>query len=229
VTLRESLVAAGPGISDRVLGEMYAADPFWTARFGDRGRRHAGRDGEFHIQYLVEAVDGGEHVFVTYARWLREVLVTRGMCSRHLADNFERLAAAIEAEPWPERARASAILHAGAAALVHTDGDAGAIDARRDELTAAATRAACAAHPVWEPRWRERCAFDLAHHVSYLADALAVQRGELFANHAAFMAGFLARLAAPPIMLDASLEALAGAVENTRARDYLAAARRAIR
>ncbi|HEY0252199.1 MAG TPA: hypothetical protein VGC41_11775, partial [Kofleriaceae bacterium] len=93
------------------------------------------------------------------------LLVTRGMCSRHLAENFNRLAAVIEEEPWPDRTRAIAILHAGAQALVYRDGDASQIDRVRVQVTA-------------EP--------ELDTLLSYLADALAFEQPPWFATHVVF-------------------------------------------
>src|SRR5262245_56511924 len=67
-------------------------DGFWKARFGDRGRRFADEDGVRHSQYLAEAIETGDRApFATYARWLRTVLTTRGMCTLHIHDNFVRL------------------------------------------------------------------------------------------------------------------------------------------
>lgn len=166
MTLTERLVEAGPRLAERVLAEMYA-DPFWAARFGDRGRRHARADGDFHTKYLAEALESNSViVFENYARWLRELLVARGMCSRHLAENFTRLADAIAAEPWDDRGRAIEILHAGAAALRHTAGPAGELEAMRATATDPATDTL----------------------LSYLADALAFEQPSWFGAYTAFAA-----------------------------------------
>jgi len=214
--LQAELASAGPRLRDRVLAEMYR-NPFWEERFGERGRRHAGRDGEYHTQYVIEALAANDpQIFVRYAVWLREVLVTRGMCSRHLVENFDRLAAAIAEETWPDRERAVAILHAGSRALVHTTGDAGALDAARARIAREATAAIYAAHPGWAARWgeagRARCADDLEYHLCYLADALALARPELFAQYVTFMAAFLGRRAIPAEHLDESLAVLGQAL-----------------
>lgn len=129
MTIAEQLIEAGPRLTAAVLVEMYK-DPFWEQRFGARGRHHSQKDGDYHVQYLLQALAADDaRVFESYAKWLREVLVTRGMCSAHLAENFVRLADAIDAEPWDDRARASAILRRGASALRYTEGDAAALEA----------------------------------------------------------------------------------------------------
>lgn len=157
-----ALVAEGPRLNQRVLADMYA-DPFWEVRYGAQGRLHSRNDGVFHVKYLVSALQGDDPaLFVTYARWLRDLLVARGMCSRHLADHFERLADAIDAEPWPDRSRATSILRRGAASLAHTDGVAGLVEARRDVLADALAEGGPA-----------QLRADVVHLLSYLADALA--------------------------------------------------------
>jgi hypothetical protein len=193
-SLESSLVQATPRLTERVLAEMYA-NPFWHERFGARGRVHAERDGGSHIEYLVEAlVAGDSRVFENYATWLRSVLVSRGMCTRHLVDNFNRLAAAINDETWPERARAVAFLHAGAAVLIHQSSDAGSIDAERGSLASDAVISMVAAHPDWFARLgRARCVDDLDYHLSFLADALAFAQPDRFVEYVVFIAKFLAR------------------------------------
>lgn len=212
-SLSARLTEAAPRLAARVLAEMYA-DPFWQARFGERGRGHARKDGDYHVTYVVEALAAGDPgVFVAYARWLREVLCARGMCSRHLAENYARLARAIDDEPWPDRDRATAILHAGVSGLAHAGGDAGAIDSERDALARAAITTMqlppdrAATGDLGRARTDE-----LADHLSFLADALAADRPDGFMAHVDFMAGLYTQQGVSPAHLAASLRALATAV-----------------
>lgn len=160
MTLEHRLREAAPGLTDRVVAEMYA-DPFWMARFGERGKKHAQTDGDFHFKYLIEALAVGQvGLFATYARWLRELLVGHGMCSHHLADNFLRLAAAIGDQGWPDGDRAIAVLVHGARSLDHDAGEAGALDAVRPRLAALAAARTDAVPPA-----------ELTTLLSYLSDA----------------------------------------------------------
>ena len=160
-TLQELLQREGAALSEAVLEEQYR-DPFWRARYGDRGRRHADQDSAFHLQYLARALEtGAPEVMVRYARWLREVLVTRGMCSRHLAENYRLLARNIEARGWPDAARAASYLNEAAGALDYADGEAGALRRARGRIVAAAATGVPG---------RAECVANLA---SYLEDGVA--------------------------------------------------------
>lgn len=217
-TLETLLTEAAPRLTERVIAEMYA-NAFWQERFGDRGRRHAGQDGGSHVQYVVEAlVAANARVFTEYASWLRGVLVPRGMCSRHLGENFDRLASAIGQEAWPDRDRAIAILRAGTQALVHTSGDAGAIDAMRGSLARDTVASLYTQHPEWLARSgdaeRARCVDDLDYQLSYLADALAFSERERFVAHIVFVAGFLERRAVPIADLRESLVVLSNVIRS---------------
>lgn len=233
-SLEQALVDARSRLTARVLDEMYA-DPFWQARFGARGREHSRADGDYHVTYVIEALQSRDHmVFVSYARWLRDLLHAHGMCSRHLAENFERLARAIDDEPWPDRARATAVLAAGVDALAHRDGDAGQIDGARGELARAASATLTAAGALDAAAGGARVLDDLDHHLSYLADALASGQGERFAAHVAFVAELRGQVGRPRAGVVAELDALAQALSahlptlSGTAASYLARARAAV-
>ena len=53
--LREALAARAVPLSQRVLDRMYE-NPFWTERYGERGRRFANEDSLHHIGYLDQAL-----------------------------------------------------------------------------------------------------------------------------------------------------------------------------
>lgn len=121
-------------LSLRCIDGMYE-DPFWMARFGERGRRHAEQDSEFHVKYIVAALRAEDAaVFENYARWLRGVLAARGMCSWHLAESFRQLALAVGEEHVTNPEPALALLSSGTAALAYTTGDAASLAARGSEL-----------------------------------------------------------------------------------------------
>lgn len=206
--LKNALLAAGPRLVDRVLAEMYE-NPFWVERFGARAHTHGREDGLYHITYACNAIEAGDvGVIENYARWLQQVLTTRGMCSRHLADNFDRLAAAIRDEPWPGKQAAIDVFAAAARALHYEDSIAGGLQARTMIIARAATLDLHANHPDGPAADQARCIDDLSYHLSYLADAIALSRPQVFGDYIRWLGEFLAKRSVPRTHLAASLDAL---------------------
>ena len=202
------LDASAERLTTRVLAEMYA-DPFWHARFGERADRHGRQDGRFHVDYVIQALQADDvGIIEHYARWLQQVLTSRGMCTRHLAENFARLADAIRDEAWPDGDAAIAMLDAARAALTYPAGPARDVQQAEPALAVAATRAVAAAGPADGAAEPTR---DLAEIVDHAADAIALGRPDGFARHAVWLAGFLASSGVPRAQLVAQLEALAAA------------------
>lgn len=160
-----ALIAAieeqGAALTARVLDEMYR-DPFWHARFGERADKHGRQDGTFHLQYLAQALASDDpNVMHNYARWLQQVLTTRGMCTRHLAENFDRLAAAIR-DAVPHSEPAVALLRAATEALRYDHADARRVQDLRGETA------------------EER------ELIAYAADAIALGMPSVFTAHVAW-------------------------------------------
>lgn len=187
------IAAAAGALTDRVLAEMYE-DPFWHERYGERAQKHGHQDGLFHIKYLSEALQANDaNVMVQYARWLQGLLTTRGMCTRHLDENFQRLARAI-ADTIPESTPAVAMLDAARAALLYPDGPARTLQDAAPRLAGG-----------------DR---DLATDLSYAADALALHQPGLFERHVAFTAAFLERRGKSRVQLDERIAKLRADVER---------------
>jgi hypothetical protein len=122
-------------------------------------------------------------MIVGYVQWLRTVLSTRGMCTRHLAENFTLLAAAMPSAA----AQATDYLEQARAALTYAAARTGWVDV-------------------------------LQYHLSYLADALALERDELFVEYVEWTAAFDERRGIK--------RANAGCVERFGAGNRLASGRR---
>lgn len=192
--LAAQLDAAADRLTTRVLGEMYQ-DEFWYERFGERANLHGRKDGRFHIDYLIQTLHASDPVIIeNYARWLQQVLTSRGMCTRHISENFERLAAAIRDESWPDAAVAAGLLDAACAALRYPFGAAQELQRAIPALATAAPGGLPA--PVM---------LDLA---TYAVDAVALNQPPVFVAHARWLAGFLARRGTATGALIASLERL---------------------
>ena len=237
-SLADRIEARVGSLAQRALEAMYA-NPFWDERFGERGRRFAEQDGHYHVRYLVEALRAARpDILTNYARWLQSVLTTRGMCSRHLAENFSRLAEAIREEPIAGSEQAVAYLRAAEDALIYGEGPARYLQLASGELAERAIAALAERHPDWDElsdeAARARYLSDLLQHLSYLADSIALNRPDLFTDYAWWITGFLARRGIPVehtvltfAALDEALEAVSGQTQGV-ARAVLAAGRSAL-
>jgi hypothetical protein len=208
----QRLEAKGPHISARVIAEMYE-NPFWTERFGERARKHANQDGDYHISYLLQALMARDvAVLVSYARWLQSVLTSRGMCTRHLADNFERLERVIGQEV-EDASLATEYLREARAALRYDDGPGRELQDLADGIADAAVDALYQRHPgsLSQPgeAGKRSAHEDIQYHLSYLSDAVALGKPELFVAYTAWLDGFLRRRGMLPEYLPQTLEVIA--------------------
>jgi hypothetical protein len=173
---------------------------FWEERFGDRGQRHAAHDAAYHVQYLVSALRlQTPSVITRYARWLQGILTPRGMCTRHIEEHFEALSGAVRDERIPGAETASAYLEKAVSALRYDDEVARAVQDASEDLEEAAWRVVANRHPDWTESLSERrVRADLRYLLSYLADAVALRREEIFGAYISWVGPFQERHGAPP-------------------------------
>jgi hypothetical protein len=171
--LAAAIEPLAPRLGERARRRLYE-DPFWVLRYGERGVRLSREDGDFHLKYLCQALkEGDAGLLARYGVWLRTLLVSRGMCSRHLADNFTYLGDELRSElPAPEAELASSYLDAAVRALEYSDGPARALSARAAQVLGRVERELVPASPA--------VSREVASATSYLADALAAGRPDLF-------------------------------------------------
>jgi hypothetical protein len=206
--LARRLEQSSNALSARVVKEMYQ-DRFWMERFGQRGLEHSQQDGRFHVSYLVQALIASDPgVLTRYARWLRSLLTTRGMCTLHLTENFERLARATQEQVF-DSAPAVEYLRAAVAALLDDAGPARELQLASARIACICAREVDGAPSLGATPTREAGA-ELLHLLSYLADALSLGRSEHFLAHVRWLRGFLQREGVRDGQLEAWLEALAG-------------------
>lgn len=215
-------------LGERAVEEMYR-NPFWEARFGERGRKFASEDGQYHLRYLCQALDDrNPQVMRNYVQWLQGVLTARGMCTRHLEENFLRLRRLIS-EHVASSLPAQAMLDEAVAALRYALPAPLELQQRTDALAERATVLCAPLHPEWSTpagaAGRERCVDDGRYHLSYLADSLALARPELFTAYVQWVAGFLERFHVPPAHLRRMLEAISQAIAEGCSAETLAACR----
>jgi hypothetical protein len=222
-TLAERIQAKAPELGRRAIAEMYQ-NPFWQDRFGPRGREMSEEDGQSHLSYLVQALVASEPgVLTSYARGLQALLVSRGMCSRHIDENFDRLARAI-GEEITEPEPALELLRAARQALIYERGPARELMLCAEALAERVVDALTSRQPSWfsaassytslasfesiHQAERARYTSDALEYISYLADALHAERPELFVAHVVWTQAFLARRQAPGARVETTLQAL---------------------
>lgn len=187
--LREQLLGLAPTLAKAIIDDIYR-DSFWLARYGEPGRRHALQDAQHHVTYLVEAWTAEDPgVFEHYARWLRQLLAHRGMCSLHLDDSFKKLGEALTAQ-LPHATPILPILQAGRAALLYEDGPAKVLQQHTGALLQSlqADEAICSPARAYGPELRTA---SLSYVLAYLADALHYERPALFRAYVLFLIGHL--------------------------------------
>ncbi|MDT8862055.1 hypothetical protein N0O92_17735 [Alkalihalobacillus sp. MEB130] len=95
-----------PDLLDDIITGIYEAYPELEEKFGERGKVKCKEDNEHHFNYLETAfLLNQPKIFTDYAIWLNNVLVSRGMKSSHLIDNFERIHVAIANKMKDDRDR----------------------------------------------------------------------------------------------------------------------------
>src|SRR5512143_2048735 len=222
--LARRIEAATGELVEEAVQAMYR-DPFWMDRFGEQGLIAARSDGAYHVGYLVRALQaGGAGTLQAYARWLQGVLVSRGMCTRHLDESFARLQHALLRRALDEGGRAAELLARARDALTY-EGRGRALQLAASGLVERAAQSLLQGDGATRAQAEE----ELRAFASYLADARALGSAATLVEHARWRRGFHARCGIGLGTLVARLRALRGAVEAEPAlpaeeRDFALAA-----
>ncbi|WP_456272523.1 hypothetical protein [Bacillus sp. AK031] len=91
-------------VINRAVKEIYIKYPELDEKFGERGRQKCYEDNVYHFTYLeTSAAMNSAKIFTDYSLWLNSVLVSRGMSTDHLIDNYRSIIIALEATPEVEK------------------------------------------------------------------------------------------------------------------------------
>ncbi|SEU22534.1 hypothetical protein [Stigmatella erecta] len=188
-------------------------DPFWRARYGEeRARRFGNEDALFHVRYLVQALqETRPSVMEGYATWLRPLLAGRGMCTRHLDQHFAGLQAALATEGFGPDSPAQAYVQAARTALLYPAGPARTLQDATPAVAQHTLRILAAeAPPPVHPQVEEEGLLQQ----SYLADALGMNRPDLFVQHATWYREFWPQRGLDSLAFQRFLEALDAAIQE---------------
>lgn len=175
-SLADRLIAGTTAIVERSL-EYMPRDAFWELRYAERAKRFANEDGAFHVRYLSDAVRAqSQTIMIEYARWLRDLLVPRGMCTLHLAEHLEHVGRAVDADA--QYAGAAGYVTAGIDALRYSDAPAAAVQA-----SAVALERSIEGPRPPSATGDRNSAWQTRYLVHYIADALHRHQPELLARH----------------------------------------------
>jgi hypothetical protein len=181
----ESVVAAA-------MAEEFARDPFWEARYGERGRKFIRQDSDANLKQLLTAIATDNPASLTvYYRWLRGLLVFRGMCTRHLYETLDLIGRELSTR-LPGFWELIAPYHAGGyAGLAYEQPASRALADAGDRIIAAVTERQFSPLRMVEMRdsQQARAASQRATGtlLSYLADAVEVGNENLFSQYLAFL------------------------------------------
>lgn len=216
-------------IIEGVLEEMYQ-NPFWDARYGERGRRLTRQDTNHHLNYLVSAVDlNNPPTLTSYFHWNQGLLPRHGMCTLHLRQTLDSLAHQLARwlpDAWPT---IEPIFQASYQGLYYETAGCQALAQHQEAIARTAAARLAGLQPSAELSTftpRQRASYqDYLYHLSYLADAVACDSPKIFTGYIAWLKTFFPTINLDPADLTEALRILALEIEtdlgSTQAAPFL--------
>ncbi|AKG03963.1 hypothetical protein AAV35_003610 [Salimicrobium jeotgali] len=79
-------------ITDKVTKEFYIRYPWLEEKFGEKGKKHTREDNDHHLNHLeLSYKRKDESFFSDYTVWLNDVLVSRGVGTKLIIENYEMI------------------------------------------------------------------------------------------------------------------------------------------
>jgi methanogenic corrinoid protein MtbC1 len=101
--LAHKLVSLKQPVAQVITEEFFLKHPEWTARYGERGRRHCTADACFHMEFLAGAIEAGSpEAFGDYLRWTARMLGARGISAHTLEENVAQVGNHLSAVLLPQ-------------------------------------------------------------------------------------------------------------------------------
>lgn len=79
-------------IVEVVVDNMYRSNPFWSVRYGERGRNSCKVDTYYNIAFLSDAIGMNKtEGILIHTRWMQQFLIARGMSSLYYYESWREL------------------------------------------------------------------------------------------------------------------------------------------
>ncbi len=172
--------------------EALMANPFWEKRFGERAQTFILQDLHYNLDFLVAAVRLSSPGSLTdYYLWQREMLVARGLCTRHLHETLDEMYQRLEVLLPQQADYLSPFIKASYAGFDYSQPACSALDAIETQVAGAATLRMYPDPLPENEKNRQRCTKDNRYYISYLLDAVAFSQLDQFVGTMTWIAGFL--------------------------------------
>ena len=179
-------------IVERLVEQMYT-DPFWEERYGNLGKMHARQDVNYHLDNLVTAIRAEMLSSpVNYYRYLQNVLVHRGISTRHIRQTLDLLKILLEQALPDEWTEIVSYLDAGYKGLEYEHSACQTLSEIEEQIAQAATNRLT---PLDERSsslddWKQARFQEMLIHLSYLLDAVEKELPQIFEDHARWSLSF---------------------------------------
>lgn len=209
--------SASPMLVNAVLVDLYQ-NSFWNARYEEDGIARARSEAQDHIHNLIAAIQAGEvDVYAGYWANYRLMMVQRGASTHHVHEVIDSTACEVGLTLRDGFPLAEPCFAAAHRALAY---DHPACRALSDCCEAILERALARVKvPQGSSRLYRR---DLRYCLSYLEDAVALDRPELFRQYLGFARQFLVEYGVRPAELAAGLQVLDEEIERALPPEFSA-------
>lgn len=206
--LCRELIKHQDSIAESVVDTMYRNTPYWSIRFGAAGRQSCIIDTYYNIAFMADAIEIDNHKGIQiHTRWMRDFLVSRGMCSRYYLEAWYELTRAILSvlpADYHEAIKNTYQIVAEAIRSEHPFSHL--VEAQQDQLAEAAAQAHYDRQPALQQRLpRASYKRDIAYKFSYLSDAVRHDDPAIFENYVEWLQQSLMQLNMSQQDLDTSL------------------------
>ena len=173
-------------IAERLVEQMYT-DPFWGERYGELGKMHAREDVNYHLDNLVTAIRMEMLSSpVNYYHYLQNVLVHRGISTRHIRQTLDQMKGLLEEILPDEWSKIEPYLDAGYDGLAYKHPACQNLSEQEEQIAQAAANKLPPPDEVASSQetWRQARYREMLFHLSYLQDAVEKGSTQIFEDHA---------------------------------------------